>query len=93
MFDNHFMSNDKIQEWIINWFIDNTDAKPDTVKSNLSANYLGIGWIDSFRFIAFITEIEDHFKIKFSNDEFQNRNFGTIKGISEILRKKENVKI
>ena len=44
--------------------------------------------IDSFKFISFITEIENFFKIKFSNDEFQNRDFASIEGLSKILSEK-----
>ena len=83
-------TNQNYEEWIINWFIENTDVNSTKIKNNLNENYLGKGWIDSFKFISFITEIEDYFKLKFSNDEFQNRKFATIHGLVEILRNKTN---
>jgi len=75
-------------QWIIKWFIENTDVHAFEIRKNLKENYLGKGWIDSFKFISFITEIEDFFKIKFSNDEFQNRDFASIEGLSKILSEK-----
>jgi len=74
-----------VNEWIINWFLENTSVSEEILKSNMNENYLEIGWLDSFHFISFITEIEDHFKIHFSNTSFQDRNFSTIPGLVNII--------
>jgi len=75
----------EIENWIIDWFIQNTDIQKDEIIKNLSENYLELGWIDSLKFISFITDIEEKFEIRFSNDSFQDRNFSTIKGLAKIV--------
>ena len=74
-----------VKEWLINWFEKNSDLNLDEIVKNLSEDYLAKGWIDSFKFVSFITDIEDEFKITFSNEEFQSRSFSTINGLKEII--------
>jgi len=81
-----------IENWTIEWFIKNTDAEKSEILEKLSENYFLEGWIDSLKFILFISEIEDEFQISFSNDEFQNRKFATINGIIEIIKERVNGK-
>jgi len=73
------------KEWIITWFEKNSDLTKEEIQNNASEDYLAKGWIDSFKFISFITEIEAEFKITFSTDEFQNRAFATLDGLSKII--------
>lgn len=75
-----------IEKWIIDWFEQNTGIEKDEIIKNLEENYLELGWIDSLKFISFVTDIEEKFKIRFSNDSFQDRNFSTVKGLSKIVR-------
>lgn len=78
----------KISEWVIKWFKANTGFKEEEIKNRVSDNYFSQGWIDSLKFIAFITEMEKKFNIRFSNEEFQDRDFSTIAGLTKILEKK-----
>ena len=80
----------KAEKWIIKWFEDNTDADKNEIIKNLDENYFLKGWIDSLKFISFISDIEKEFKINFSNKEFQNRKFATVNGISKIVEEKLN---
>ena len=82
-----------IEKWIIDWFEQNTGIEKDEIIKNLEENYLELGWIDSLKFISFITDIEEKFKIRFSNDSFQDRNFSTVKGLSKIVREYVDGKI
>ena len=81
---------DDVKTWIVEWFKENTELKDDEI--GVHDNYFEKGWIDSFKFISFITNIEERFDIRFSNDEFQDRSFSTIEGIVEIIRRKINEK-
>ena len=81
---------DDVKTWIVEWFKENTELKDDEIGVN--DNYFEKGWIDSFQFISFITNIEERFDIRFSNDEFQDRSFSTIEGIVKIIRRKTNEK-
>lgn len=74
-----------VMNFIINWFINNTNIKEDEVRDEIDENYFEKGWIDSLKFISFISDIENNFSISFSNDDFQDRNFSTIKGLSKII--------
>jgi len=81
------------KNWIIEWFNKNSHIEKDVIKNNITENYLEKGWVDSLNFITFINDIENEFNIRFSNDEFQNRKFSTITGLTEIIEVKINGKI
>jgi len=76
-----------VENWIIDWFVQNAGIEKDKILKNLGESYLEIGWIDSLKFISFITDIEEKFKIRFSNDSFQDREFSTVKGLSKIVNR------
>jgi len=46
------------------------------------------GYIDSMNMLEFISFIEEKFNIKFSNEDFMDRRFRTIKGISSIIKER-----
>jgi acyl carrier protein len=75
----------KVKEWIIKWFEKNSDLKLDEINKFQHDDYLAKSWIDSFKFIRMITEIEEKYKITFSNKEFQEKKFATIDGLSKII--------
>lgn len=74
-----------IREWIINWFIENSDIEKQELEENISQNYMALKYIDSFGFINFVSDIEEHFDITFENEQFQDRQFSTIDGLSKII--------
>jgi len=75
----------KVENWIIEWFDKNTIATKEELENDITHNYFDKGWIDSLQFISFITELENNFKISFSNEEFQNKKFATIQGLTKII--------
>lgn len=79
-----------VNEWIITWFQNNSEVSLNEINKNLETNYLEQGWIDSLKFVSFVSELEENFKIIFSNDEFQNRDFATINGLVKIIEAKIN---
>lgn len=80
-----------IKTWLNEWFIKNSQASENDILNNSSGNYFELQWIDSFLFISFISEVEEKFNISFSNDDFQNREFATIDGLTKIIQGKLNV--
>nr|WP_321496423.1 phosphopantetheine-binding protein [uncultured Methanolobus sp.] len=78
------------KNWIIQWFEDNTDMEYAEIESQTDVNFLDKAWIDSFKFISFIDDIENEFNIRFSNDQFQDRRFSTVEGLIEIIEDKIN---
>ena len=81
-----------VKTWIINWFEENTNLTKDEIEKNVSKNYFELGWLDSFKFITFINDIEKKFDINFSNEEFQNRDFSIVEGLIKIIQGKLNEK-
>lgn len=79
------MMNSRVQEWLINWFAQNAKADREELYKNISENYFQLGYIDSFEFITLIGDIEDEFNIEFENDQFEDRSFSTIKGMTTII--------
>ena len=82
-----------VKTWLIEWFKTNADLSEEDIGNDLNVNYFEKGWIDSFKFITFITDIEDNFNIRFSNDQFQDRAFSTIYGVIRLIEEKINGKI
>ena len=81
------------ENWVINWFEKKAGIEKNEILKNIEENYLELGWIDSLKFISFITDIEETFKIRFSNDVFQDRDFSTVKGLSKIISRYSNGQI
>lgn len=80
----------EIQSIITNWLTQNSDVTLSELNKNLDKNYLLSGWIDSLKFVSFVSFLEDYFKIRFANDEFQNTEFSTINGLVKIIKGKLN---
>lgn len=77
-----------IREWLTQWFIENLGIEANIVEDNLNVNFFHNSWMDSFQFINFISDVEDEFDVTFSNDEFQDRNFASISGVSKSIASK-----
>ena len=78
--------------WLIRWFEKNSLSNDINVKDSVNQNYFENGWIDSLKFIDLVTQIEEEFSIRFSNDEFQDRKFSTIEGLAKIIEDKNDEK-
>jgi len=74
-----------VEEWIINWFSEQTGVSREEIQKNKNMSYFSMGWLDSFTFISFITACEEKYNIRFTNDAFLDRSFSTIEGLSKII--------
>ena len=70
----------------------NSDQDKNSIEQNFDEDYLAKCWIDSLKFIKLITDIEDHFSIKFSNSDFQDRSFSIGDGLAKAIEDKINEK-
>lgn len=74
-----------VMEWILQWFNKKTGTSIEELFLHRNDNYFELGYLDSFEFIGFIGEIEAEFKMAFDNDQFEDRTFFTISGLSKII--------
>lgn len=74
-----------ISKWIVDWLVSNCGANAAEVCANLDANYFLAGYIDSFQFINMISDVEEEFGVEFDNDQFEDRSFSTVNGLSKII--------
>ena len=71
--------------WLLEW-IGEHGRMPDLPHEKLlTANYVDGGWIDSFTIISLIEESEAKFSMRYSQDNFQDPRFMTIRGLAEII--------
>lgn len=79
-----------VKNWVIEWFVENSDQEKNIVEQNLQDDYLAKCWIDSLKFIELISEVEEHYNINFSNTDFQDRSFSTGNGLIKAIEDKIN---
>lgn len=86
---NEKKSNTQVINWLIDWFNDNSTIEKENISNNLETNYLEKAWIDSFKFIKLISDIEAEFNIKIDNENFQNSIIFTINGLMQMVKENE----
>lgn len=72
----------------LDWLVKTFQEKSGKSDINTEKNFFEQGLIDSFDIIMLIEEIEQKFDIRFTDEDFQNRNFATISGLADIIVKK-----
>ena len=73
-----------IEQWIEKWFA----QKSSEIKLDMNDNFFEKGAIDSFGIMELIIELESHYEITFTQEEFQDNRFSNIQGLSEIIHGK-----
>lgn len=51
-------------------------------------NYVENGYVDSLGIVLFVTELEEHFHIEFSDEELMSPSFQTIGGLIRMIESK-----
>jgi acyl carrier protein len=80
---------DQVQDWLMDWFIARGkltkkigETAPDTLRNT---DYFEAGWLTSMEVVEFVTEIELHFGMQFSESDLQDRRFVTMAGLAELI--------
>jgi acyl carrier protein len=76
----------KHNEWLYEWFV---KRNPD-VNLEPNENYFQQGVIDSLGIIELIEDIEVNYNIQFNSNDFQDRRFSSVNGLTEIIFEKTN---
>lgn len=71
-------------EWLLEWFNENAPH----VELTPEDNYFNTGAIDSLGVIELIEAMEQTFSVSFTQDDFQDRRFQIVSGLSAILSEK-----
>lgn len=74
-----------VEEWLFKWFNEKTGVSREELFIHQNESYFEMGYLDSFEFIELIGELEKEFNITFDNDQFEDRSFSTISGLSKII--------
>ena len=83
MNDKKISSHD-ISEYLLNFFL----KSHPTETIDFDENFYHQGLIDSFSIIELIESLESEFNIQFSQQDFMDEKFPTIRGLSEIIHDK-----
>lgn len=80
---------DQVQHWLTDWFIARgklTKKNGETAPEALcNTDYFEAGWLTSMEAVEFVTEIEQHFGMQFSESDLQDPRFVTIAGLGELI--------
>ena len=79
----------QVQHWLTGWFIARgklakkiDEATPEELRDT---DYFQAGWLTSMEVVEFVTEIEQHFAMQFSESDLQDPRFVTIAGLGELI--------
>lgn len=72
--------------WLKKWFQDNTGV----LIENVSNDFFAEGWLDSFKTLQLITQIEKELDIQLSDAALSDPRFSNLTGLSEILVEEKN---
>jgi acyl carrier protein len=72
--------------WLIDWF----HKRAPKVVLAPTDNYFESGAIDSLGVIELIEDMEQTFKVRFTQEDFQDRRFSYVSGLVEMLNEKRS---
>lgn len=81
------------RDWIVEWFSKNISLPAATIMERSGQNYFELGYVDSFGFIGFLSDLEEHLGFEFDNSQFEDRRFATIDGLCEIIEEWRSGKV
>jgi len=78
----------QVQQWLTNWFV--SRSKPGSKSGKAidvlpEVDYFEAGWLTSMEVVEFVTEIEQTFRMQFSESDLQDPRFVTIAGLTELI--------
>lgn len=76
----------KYEAWLLDWFKNRTPH----IELNPDENYFDAGVIDSFGVIELIEELENTYAVSFTQDDFLDRRFSSVSGLTELLTEKNS---
>lgn len=75
----------EVQTWLKEWFESRAKLARNQNDSLLDVDYFEAGWLTSMEVVEFVTEIEQHFGMQFSDEDMQDPRFVTLAGLTELI--------
>ena len=75
----------QIEQWLVTWFSEKRPSPEGDLDAIRSLDFFAAGMIDSFGMVELVIEIEAEFGFQFSAEQFQDRRFPTISGLTQII--------
>jgi len=82
-----------ISSKVLKYFIQENIKMGELPQEQLKMDYIENGLLDSFAIVGLIVYLEDEFKISFTQEDLQSKEFRTILGLSEIILNKIKLKV
>lgn len=79
------MEQSDVLNWLVDWFKQRGPVPGVNVVEHIRSNYYESGLMDSLGVLTLITDVEEHFGVRFSSEDFQDRRFSTIEGLSQMI--------
>ena len=80
-----------LDQWLLCWFQEKTGLSLVEIEQQAGDDYFNLDWVDSMGFIKLIVDIEEHYQITFTNNEFRDNKFRTLGGLSKLLHDKYEI--
>ncbi|HVI08325.1 MAG TPA: phosphopantetheine-binding protein [Candidatus Binatia bacterium] len=79
-------STANIRQWLADWFFARGKIRAGMANGKLfETDYFDAGWLTSMEVVEFVTEIELHFDMQFSDSDLQDPRFASIAGLTELI--------
>lgn len=79
----------QVQDWLTSWFVARAKIGRQAAQAAASAlrstDFFDAGWLTSMEVVEFVTEIEQHFAMQFSDRDLRDSRFMTINGLAELI--------
>ncbi len=77
------IDSDAEAKWLIDWI---SNRQPKSIIVTADSEFVESGLLDSFGVIELIAAAEARFGIRFTEDDFANPDFNSVRGFIEIAR-------
>jgi acyl carrier protein len=75
----------QVKQWLTDWFAARAKLGKSVPEAVQDVDYFEAGWLTSMEVVEFVTEIEQHFGMQFSDRDLQDARFVTIAGLTELI--------
>jgi acyl carrier protein len=78
------ISAESVEIWLGSWFVAKGKLS-SRISPSAETDYFEAGWLTSMEVVEFVSEIEEHFAMQFTDQDLQDARFVTIAGLAELI--------